>query len=161
MFEVGDKIFYPMHGACLIKAIEEKELLSEKQLYFILDIPSQKLKIMLAKDKIDQLGVRKVVNGSTIDQVLSEFNHGETDFTINSNLRFRSNMNKMRTGDIHQGAEVIRDLMRISSKKSLPLGDQNMLSNARDFLVSEMILVLEIPLDQANDLLDQAISKDT
>lgn len=156
MYEVGDKVFYPMHGACVIKGIEEKEILSEKQLFFILEIPAQNMKIMLAKDKVGKLGIRKVVNEQTIDMVLSELDEGETDFTMNANLRHRSNLSKMKTGDIHQGAEVIRDLMRLSMKKNLPLGDQNMLTNAREFLISEMILSLDISRDEATALLDKA-----
>lgn len=155
MYEVGDKVFYPMHGACVIKGIEEKEILEQKQHFFILELPAQSMKIMLARDKVDQIGIRRVVNEQTIDLVLSQLEQGDTDFTINANLRHRSNLSKIKTGDIHQGAEVIRDLMRINRKKGLPLGDQNMLTNARDFLISEIMLSLDVSKEQATTLIDR------
>lgn len=157
MFNVGDKVFYPMHGACVLQSIEEKEILDQKQLYFIMEIHSKNLKIMLAKDKIDQSGLRKIESSETIDKVLLELNQGETDFQINHNIRYRNNLNKMKSGDIYQGSEVIRDLTRINCKKTLTPGDKKMLENAYDFLVSEIMLSVGIPEDQAALLLDKAI----
>ncbi len=156
MFQIGEKIVYPMHGAGVINAIEEKEVLGEKHLYCVLSI--RNMQVMFPMGKSSDIGVRQIVDSDIMENVLSIFNDGESDSTLNSNQRYRSNMNKMKSGDIYEGAQVIRDLVRIGKKKALATGDKMMLDNARHILVSELVLVKGIAQEQAVDLLDQAIN---
>ena len=157
MFHVGDKIFYPAQGGGIIQTIEEKEVLGQTQLYYIVQIIHRNMQVMVPIDKIEKLGIRPVVNPQQLDNLFSTFHNGESDTSGNDNQRQRRNMTKIKSGDIYEGAEVIRDLMRISSKKKLGMTDKNMLDTARQILISEVVLVKDIPQDQASELIDSLI----
>jgi CarD family transcriptional regulator len=154
MFQVGDKIVYPMHGAGVIESIEEKEILGDKQLYYVMNLKNMRVSFPMETD----LGIRQVVNSDILEDVLTAFNHGESTPILNPNQRYRSNMNKMRSGDIYEGAQVIRDLIRMGRKRALATGDKIMLDNARQILVSELVLVKGIEQEQAVDLLNDVIN---
>ena len=154
MFQIGDKVLYPMHGAGVIEAIEEREILGNKQLYYVMNIRS--MQVMFPMDS--NLGIRPIVDPDIIDDVIANFHHGESDSSLNPNQRYRRNMNKIRTGDIYQGAEVIRDLIRMGKKRALATGDKAMLDNAQQILISELILAKGIPQEQALDLFNEVIN---
>lgn len=158
MFQIGDKVFYPMHGGGLISAIEEKEILGETQLYYILDLIHRRMQVLIPANKRARLGIRQIVNRDELDNVFSTFHDGETDLTIPTNHRPRRNLEKIRGGDIVQGAEVIRDLVRINNKKKLGTIEKNMLTNVIQLLISEIILVNEISLEEASILVDQVVN---
>lgn len=156
MFQIGDKIFYPMHGACIVEAIEEKEILGEKQLYYILNMTLRNMQVMIPMGKTDNLEIREVVDSDILENVLATFQQGEPGPTVNPyQRRQRINMDKMKSGDIYEGAEVIRDLMSLSKNKKLGMQDKNMLDNARQMLISELVLVKGIAKEQAANLLNQ------
>jgi CarD family transcriptional regulator len=156
MFQIGDKIFYPMHGGGIIESIEEKEIFGEKQLYYVVNIPHRNMQVMLPFDKTEKLGMRPVVDPDKLDDVLSTFHtNGETDLVMNDTQRQRMNMTKMKTGDIYEEIAVIRDLLRIKNKRKLGMADKNMLDNVRQILISEVVLVKDIPHEQATHFLDE------
>ncbi len=154
MFEIGDKVVYPMHGAGVIEAIEEKEILGDKQHYYVMNI--RNMLVMFPMES--NLGIRQIVDQDTLEDVLKGFNTEVSDPTLNPSQRYRSNMNKMKTGDIYQGAQVIRELIHMSKKRALATGDKNMLDNARQVLISELILVKGIAQEQADDLLNDVLA---
>jgi CarD family transcriptional regulator len=160
MFQVGDKIFYPMHGAGIVEAIEEKEVLGEKNLYYIINIPHINTQIMIPIKTARKLGVREVVEPDIIDQIIGAFLEGDTDPNIYDNQRYCIDLNRKRikSGDIYEGAEVIRDLMRKGLKVKLGTEDVKMLSNARQIFVSELIQVKGIDQEQAVELLDDILT---
>jgi CarD family transcriptional regulator len=157
LFQIGDKIVYPMHGAGVIEAFEEKEILGEKQFYYVMNI--RNMQVMVPRGKASGLGIRQVVDLGILENVLKGFNLEESDTTLNHNQRYRINMNKMKSGNIYEGAQVIRDLMRIGKKKTIGTGDKMMLDNARQILISELVLVKGIDQEQAVDLLNQFINE--
>ncbi|MFN7250197.1 MAG: CarD family transcriptional regulator [Anaerobacillus sp.] len=160
MYSIGDKIFYPMHGAGVIEAIEEKEVLGEKRQYYIMNLSLGKLHVMIPTQKTTTLGVREIVNASVMENVLNLFSSdSDTETVVHPNQRYRNNMDKMKTGDIYEGARVIRDLSRISKKKSLGTSDKLMLNNARQILISELVLVNNMEEDQASSYLNEVINK--
>lgn len=158
MFKIGDKIFYPAHGGGIVENIEEKQAFGVSQLYYSINIPNKNMQIMIPTGKSEQLGVRPVVDLQTLEDVFATFFNGEIDPADNDNQRDRKNLLKIKSGNIYEGAEVIRDLLRINSKKKLGTTQKNMLDNARQILISEVVLVKDINPKQASDLLDQIIS---
>lgn len=158
MFKIGDKIFYPTQGGCVIQAIEEKEILGETLLYYTVNIPHRNMLVMFPIDKADQLGIRPLADPKKLDNVLATFHDGETDTTIRDNQRNRINITKIKSGDIYKGAEVIRDLVRSNNKRKLGMTEKNMMENALELLISEVVLVKGIPKEQASDLLDRIIN---
>lgn len=159
MFQVGDKIVYPMFGTCNIDAVEEKEILGEKKLCYIVNIPKTRMQISIPKDKALKLGIRLIVKPEILENVLNGFNLGDTDPIIFENKRFCTEINtkKMKTGDIYKGTEIIRDLTRKSKRNKLGIDDANMLDNARQIFVSELMEVKCIGQEQAIHLLDEVL----
>jgi len=153
MFQIGDRVVYPMHGAGIIEAIEEREILGSTQLYYVMNINNMEI-IFPMETKI---GIRSIVESDILENVLSLFNHGESDANVNPTQRYRINMNKIKSGDIYEGAEVIRDLNRMGKKRKLSTGDKMMLDNARQIFLSELMLVKGIEQDQAASLLNEVI----
>lgn len=160
MFQVGDKILYPMHGAGNIEAIEEKEVLGENKLYYILNLPHTRMQIMIPMEKAANLGIRQVVEPDILENVLKVFHHGNTDPIIYENQKYCRDMNKkkIKSGDIYQGTEIIRDLTRKSERNKLGAEDRNMLHNARQVFISELMQVKGIAQEQAVHLLDEVLS---
>jgi CarD family transcriptional regulator len=158
MFQIGNKVYYPVHGGGIIEAIEEKEVLGEIQLYYVINILHRNIQVMVPIDKTARVGLRLIVDPDKLDNVLTTFYDGESDTTIMGNQRHRVNMHKIKSGDIYEGAEVIRDLMRINNKKKLGMTEKNMLDNARQILISEVELVKGILQEQAAELIDRVIT---
>lgn len=162
MFHVGDKILYPMYGAGIIEAIEEKEVLGQSQLYYILNIPHINMKVMVPTQKTSNLNIREVVEPEIIDGALRDFNTGNTDPVIYDNKRSCNEINKERikSGDIFKITEIIRDLTRKSkrNKNKLGMDDANMLNSARQILASEVVQVKGITQEQAVNLLNNVIT---
>ena len=109
MFNVGDKIVYPMHGAGTIDSIEEKEVLGEKKQYYISNMPGE-VKVMVPTDHAESMGVRSIIDANGANKVLSILEKDETEMSDNWNKRYRDNLDKMKTGDIYQVADVVRNL---------------------------------------------------
>ncbi|RNC29726.1 MAG: RNA polymerase-binding transcription factor CarD [Candidatus Dichloromethanomonas elyunquensis] len=160
MFQVGDKIFYPMHGICIVDAVEKKDILGKLERCYILSIPKVNMEIAIPVDKASKIGIRKVVGLDILENILKSFNHGETDPIIFENQRFCKDINKkkMKSGNIYQGTEVIRDLTRKSQTSKLGQDDTNILDNARRVFVSELMEVKSIAQEQAIYLLDEALN---
>lgn len=155
MFQVGDKIFYPMHGAGIVEAIEEKEILGEIQLYYILNISLTGMQVMIpASQRSDSL-LRRVVDTETLQKVLVICHEEGSDTSVQQRQqKQRMNMDKMKSGDIYEVAKVFRDLMSLSKNKKLNQADKSMLYHAQQMLISELSLVLEVDQQQATTLIE-------
>jgi len=158
LFQIGDKVVYPMHGAGIIEAIEEKEILGEKQKYYVMKMPVGNMQVMIPIANVSNLGLRQVVDTEALEMVLEILKDERQDLTSSWNHRYRKNMDKIKTGDIYEVARVVRDLMRREKEKGLSTGERKMLDNARQILISEFVLVKEIDMEQANHLLDKVVN---
>lgn len=157
MFIIGDKIVYPMHGAGIVEGIEEKKILGEIRRYYILKVPCGDMKIMIPVDTSDDIGVRRIISEATLTDVMSTLEDDTSDMPANWNRRYRENMEKLKTGDAVEVAAVVRNLVRMDREKKLSTGEKKMLSNAKQILLSEIILVRGVGQTEANDMIDQAI----
>jgi len=134
MFDIGDKIVYPMHGAGIIEGIEEKEILGEKKKYFIMKMPMGEMKVMVPMDNIEDIGIREVISLEELEQVLAVLGDDKTKMPQNWNRRFRANMDKIKSGDIYEIANVVRNLMIRDKEKGLSTGDQTRRRVAAQFV---------------------------
>lgn len=157
MFVIGDRIVYPMHGAGIIEQIEEKKILGEIRKYYILKVPCGDMKIMIPIESSEEIGVRAIISVEEIDAVIDSLGAESTEMSNNWNRRYRENMEKLKTGDIYNVAEVVRNLMRTDKEKKLSTGEKKMLSNAKQILISEMILVKGIDQDTADSIINTAV----
>lgn len=157
MFNVGDKIVYPMHGAGVIDAIEEKDILGEKQAYYILKMPGE-VKVMVPTAKAEEIGVRSIIDKSSAEKVFRVLESDETEMSMNWNKRYRDNMDKMKSGDIYKVADVVRNLSFKQKEKGLSTGEKKILNNAKQILVSELVLTEHATQDEIEQMVDSKIS---
>ena len=157
MFNIGDKIVYPMHGAGTIDAIEEKNILGEKHNYYIIKMPGE-VKVMVPTDKAEEVGVRNIINKEEAAKVMSVLGQNETEMSQNWNKRYRDNMDKMKSGDVYEVADVVRNLSFKQKEKGLSTGEKKMLNNAKQILVSELVLAEHASQEEVEKLVENKIN---
>ena len=157
MFNIGDKIVYPMHGAGTIDSIEEKDILGEKQSYYILRMPGE-VKVMVPIKNAEQVGVRSIIDKGSADKVFKVLEQDETEMNKNWNKRYRDNMDKLKSGDIYEIADVVRNLSFKKKEKGLSTGENKMLTNAKQILVSELVLAEHANEDEIAEMVDNKIN---
>ena len=141
LFQIGDHIVYPMHGAGVIRAIEDKEVLGKTQPYYIINITHSGMEIMLPTNRVDQLNIRPVTELVALTDLIQVYQSGESDSTLVWKQRYKLNTEKIKTGTIQDGAEVVRDLLRLKEEKALNESEKKMLDQAKGFLLSELALI--------------------
>ncbi|MGE5593571.1 MAG: CarD family transcriptional regulator [Betaproteobacteria bacterium] len=143
MFNVGDKVVYPMHGAGVIEAVEEREVLGERQKYYILRIPLGDMRVMVPLNNAREVGLRSVISEEDVKKVYEILGGAKTKMSSNWNRRYRANLEKMKSGDVFAVAEVVRNLAYRDREKGLSTGERRMLDNAKQILVSELVVAQE------------------
>lgn len=146
-----------MHGAGIIEAIEEKEILGERQKYYVMRMPVGEMKVMIPMSKVKTSGLRAVIDEEGFNKVVDLLKTEDDDIQTNWNHRYRNNMDKMKTGDIFDVAYVVRNLTLRDREKGLSTGERKMLDNAKQILISEFVMVKGIDPEQAEGLLDELI----
>lgn len=141
MFSVGDRVVYPMHGAGVIESIEEKEILGAKKKYYVMKLPLGEMKVLIPIDNIAQVGLRGVIEKDEVSQVFVILQGDQPEMSTNWNRRYRDHLEKIKSGNIYEVAEVVRNLMLRDREKGLSTGESKMLDTARQILISELILV--------------------
>lgn len=157
MFNVGDKVVYPMHGAGTIEGIEEKDILGEKQAYYIIKMPGE-VKVMVPTAKAEGIGVRDIIDKETAGKVFKVLETDSTQMDMNWNKRYRDNMEKMKSGDAYEIADVVRNLSFKQKEKGLSTGEKKMLNNAKQILVSELVLTEHATQDEIENIVENKIN---
>ncbi len=158
MFNIGDKVVYPMHGAGIIQDIEEKNILGEKTAYYIIKMPGE-VKVMVPTAKAEEIGMRNIIDGETASKVFQVLETDSTEMSLNWNKRYRDNMEKMKSGDIYEVADVVRNLSFKQKERGLSTGEKKMLLNAKQILVSELTLAENAQKEAIEELVDSKIDK--
>lgn len=141
MFKIGDRVVYPMHGAGIIEAIEERDFLGEMKEYYVMKLPFGGMKVMVPMNNVANIGLRQVVGMAEIDKVFNILKDRQKIVVTTWNRRVKANMDKIKSGDIYEVAEVVRNLALQDKEKKLSTGERRLLENARQILISEMVLV--------------------
>ncbi|MBN4051023.1 MAG: CarD family transcriptional regulator [Alkaliphilus sp.] len=157
MYSIGDLIVYPMHGAGVIEAIEVKEVLGVLRKYYIMKLPLDDMMVMIPLDSAEDIGIRRVVLPKIIKEVITALAEDETTGSQNWNRRYRANIDKIKTGNIFEVTEVVRNLILRDREKSLSTGERKILNNAKQVLLSEIILVSGILEEDAKKLVEDAV----
>ena len=157
---IGDKVVYPMHGAGEITGIEEQEVGGVTQSYYILRLPMGSMKLMLPVDKIEEIGLRDIIDKSRLEE-LKEVLSGESDMAQGSwNKRFHLTLDRLKTGDVLEVAAVVRNLTRQNLKKKIPSGERRLMDLSRQILISELVYVLDKNPDEVTDWVDKSSGTD-
>ncbi|MEL1135408.1 CarD family transcriptional regulator [Desulfitobacterium sp. THU1] len=148
MFCIGDRVVYPMHGAGVIEAIEEREVLGESHRYYVMNIPIGNMKVFIPLNNVNQLGIREVISSDEVPEVLKILENESTLPVLAWNRRYRANMDRIKSGDIFSIAEVVRSLSQRDHEKGLSTGEKKMYDNACQILVSELVLAEGVKADE-------------
>ena len=157
MFKVGDKIVYPMHGAGVIETIEERAILDEKQSYYIIKMPGE-VKVMVPTAKAEEIGVRNIIDKETAGKVINVLEQDSTEMSMKWNKRYRDHVEKMKSGDIFEVADIVRNLSFKQKDKGLSTTEKKMLLNAKQILVSELVLAESKGKEEVEELVENKIN---
>jgi CarD family transcriptional regulator len=159
VFRKGDTVVHPEHGAAVIEDLRERDFLGERKKYFVLRMTHQDLTLMVPVDNTAEVGLREVVSKQEVKKVLAVLREDESKMAANWSRRFKNNIEKLRSGDIYQVAEVVRNLSIREKDKGLSAGEKRMLAKARQILVSELIFATGGTEEKAADLIDRTLEE--
>lgn len=154
-FAKGDLVVYPNHGAGSVSGVEKKTVLGEERSYYVIHIQDTGLTLSIPAD--GDTGLRLCADEAGVARALDVLGGGAVEMPSNWNHRLKHNQKKLREGDIDQVAEVVRDLNAYSGEHGLSTGERNMFTKARQILISEIALVRELDVPQAEALVDEAL----
>lgn len=158
MFDVGDVVVYPHHGAGVIEGMTEKEVEGETRVYFVLRMCQGNLKVMVPADNSTQVGLRNIIGRDEVDKVFDVLGEEQTPMPTNWNHRYKKNRDKLRSGDIFQVAEVVRNLTLRDMEKGLSSGEKRMLNQAREILASELMYAVDVEASEALQMIEDVFS---
>lgn len=140
MFQVGDKIVHPMHGAGIVESIVSQKVAGVTMDYYVLKLPVRSMVVMIPTQNCAEIGVRPVVEREFADQVLDSLSTIEVEVVTNWNRRYRENMTRLKSGDLFEVARVVKGLMQRDGVRGLSTGERKMLNSAKEILISELVL---------------------
>ncbi|MHB1390034.1 MAG: CarD family transcriptional regulator [Thermoleophilia bacterium] len=159
MYEVGDKVVYPHHGAGTVVKKEKRDVLGQKREYLTIQILHNDMTVMVPVDSAAQAGLRKVIARNDVTEVLAVLRQDETQMPKNWNRRFKHNREKLKTGDIFEVAEVVRNLSLREQEKGLSTGEKQMFNRAKKILASELMYARNMDEAAADKFLDGVLKE--
>ena len=127
MFQVGDKIVHPMHGAGVIDSIVQKKVNGVLREYYILKLPLNGMLVMIPTHNSEEIGVRPIVEGEEADRVIAAIPSMDVEMDSNWNRRYRENMLRLKSGDLLEVARVVKGLVRRDGERGLSTGERKIL----------------------------------
>ncbi len=160
-FKVGDKVVYPHHGAGMVLKKETKLVFDEKREYLTIKILHNDMTVQVPCENAGAAGLRCVIDEVTVKQVVEVLQDDVSEMPGNWNRRFKYNREKLRTGDIFELAEVIRNLAVLEAEKGLSSGEKQMFVRAKKILSSELIYALDMGEEEAENHVEELLGART
>jgi CarD family transcriptional regulator len=158
LFEVGETVVYPHHGAATITEVKKRTIKGEEKLYLKLNVTQGDLTIEVPADNVELVGVRDVIGKEGLDHVFDVLRAPFTEEPTNWSRRYKANLEKLASGDVIKVSEVVRDLWRRDQDRGLSAGEKRMLAKARQILISELALAEKTDEEQASTVLDEVLA---
>jgi CarD family transcriptional regulator len=159
LYKVGEKVVYPHHGAGTIVSRDSRQVGDQDREYLTIKILHNDMTVTIPLDSADRVGLRKVIQEETVDQVIEVLQGDGTKMPKNWNRRFKHNRDKMKTGDIFEMAEVVRNLAQRDQEKGLSTGEKQMFSKAKRILASELMYAKNMDEDEAREFLEEVLEE--
>ena len=159
MYDVGDKVVYPHHGAGTVVKKEVREVLGEKREYMTIQIAHNDMVVNVPTENAERVGLRRVISEEMVTKVVKALSGSGTQMPKNWNRRFKHNRDKMKTGDIFELAEVVRNLSLRDHEKGLSTGEKQMFTRAKKILASELMYALDKDEEEAEKYLDELLAE--
>ena len=157
-FKVGDRVVYPHHGAAVIEKKETREAFGEKTEYLVLRMAHGDLMLSVPSAKADEVGMRPPISSEDVDDLFQLLAKKDVREPTNWSRRFKNHQEKLKSGDVYQVAEVVRNLALRDADKGLSAGEKSMFVKARQVLVSELAFSLDISEDEAMERLSKTLA---
>ena len=158
MYQVGDKVVHPMHGAGVIDSIIQRKVSGHVQEFYLLKLSVGNMVVMVPTDNTGEIGMRPVVSDTRAEELMSEMEDIEVDMTQNWNRRYRENMVRLKSGDLLEVARVVKGLLRRDSQRGLSNGERKMLHTAKQILISELVLAQSLPYETVESSINSLLS---
>ncbi len=158
-FCIGDQIAHPMHGAGVIAGVEKRKVDGIERDYYVLQLPSGGMQVMIPVSSCESVGVRPIVDESEANRILNEIPDIQIEMTSNWNKRYRDNMLKIKSGDLLEVASVIKGLMLRDNERGLSTGERKMLHSAKQILISELVMSKHCSYDEIEQVITTAVNQ--
>jgi CarD family transcriptional regulator, regulator of rRNA transcription len=158
LYKVGDKVVYPHHGAGTVVRREKREILGAKREYLTIKILHNDMTVNVPAENAERVGLRKVIDEEAVKKVVKYLTSGGTEMPKNWNRRFKHNRDKMKTGDIYELAEVVRNLALREAEKGLSTGEKQMYVKAKKILASELMYAKNMSEEEALAWLEETLT---
>jgi CarD family transcriptional regulator len=158
-FDEGDNVVYPHHGAGVVLKKETKALLGEKRDYLTIKILHNDMTVMVPCENAGRAGLRRVINEVQVKKVIDVLTDDVSEMPKNWNRRFKYNREKIKTGDVFELAEVVRNLAIREWEKGLSTGEKQMYTRAKKILASEFMYALDKDEEGAEEYLDELLEE--
>ena len=158
LFEVGETVVYPHHGAATIIEVKDRIIKGETKKYLKLNVTQGDLIIEVPADNVDLVGVRDVIGKDGLERVFDVLRAAFTEEPTNWSRRYKANLEKLASGDVIKVSEVVRDLWRRDQDRGLSAGEKRMLAKARQILVGELALAENTDDAKAETILDEVLA---
>ena len=156
-FEVGQKVVYPNHGVSVVEEISSAKFDEIEQTLYHLRLLSNNSKVMVPKDNLDLVGLRPLGDKAQIQTLFEILEDGQIDTYKDWKGRYKQNLDKMKTGQLREVAEVLKNLCLVSQKKSLSFREKKMYERAKYFIVSEVAQVKALDELEAEKLVEDSL----
>jgi CarD family transcriptional regulator len=157
-YKIGDQVVYPHHGAGKVLKKEQKEVLGEKREYLTIKILHNDMTVMVPCENAGKAGLRRVIGDEDVRKVLAVLRDDVSQMPKNWNRRFKHNRDKIKTGDVFELAEVVRNLAIREADKGLSTGEKQMYTRAKKILASELMYALDMEEGEAEEHLESLIA---
>ena len=158
MYQVGDKVVHPMHGAGVIDSIVQRKVAGKLEDFYLLKLSVGSMTVMIPTGNTQEIGVRPIVSSEEAKDLLLALENIEVDMTQNWNRRYRENMVRLKSGDLLEVARVVKGLLLREAQRGLSNGERKMLRTAKQILISELVLAQSLPYETVEDNIDTVLS---
>ena len=156
-FKVGDRVVYPHHGAAVIEKKEKRKAFGEEKDYFVLRMAHGDMTLAVPVDKAEEVGMRWPISKEDVEDLFEVLQRRDVREPANWSRRFKNHQEKLKSGDVYQVAEVVRNLALREKAKGLSAGEKNMYTKARKVLVSELSFALDVPEEVAMNQVEEQL----
>lgn len=157
MYQIGDKIVHPMHGAGVIDSIVSRRLNGVQRQYYQMRLPAGSMLVMIPTDHTEKIGVRPVMKREEARHFMDVLGSIEVDMSANWNHRYRENMMRLKSGDLLEVARVVKGLMLRGESRGLSTGERKMLHSAKQILISELVLSQDLSYEAVEERINRAL----
>ena len=156
-FSKGQILIHPQHGPATVTKVASRVIQGQRRRYLILSVHADGMSVALPVDATEEIGVRAVIDGARVREVLGVLADEGEPFEKVWSRRFKQNTERLRSGDLLKIAGLIRDVMRRDDEVRVSYGEANLLQKAMDLLTAELTIALRVTPERALELVESAV----